>query len=278
VQHPFAALQDEYVRLFRSCRILPGRRAMLESRARVILKHSEEHREEWAQVTEATGVPMLWGLASFERECDCDYSCSPAQGDPWRRVSIHVPLGLGPYKSWGASCVAAYRIDHLEAVGEGNWTWARAAYESEAFNGFGPRNHGRHSGYPWAWTTIYDGGKYVADGKWDSGAYDQQCGTVAMMVALLTLDESLAFADACPIPGFKDVDPVPAPSGVDGGADGTVWLQTTLNRFGTQPPLAVDGNYGRATRRAVRDFQAAHHLVADGLAGPETIAVLKGLS
>ncbi len=179
-------------------------------------------------------MPRLWGLASFERESGSDYSRSPAQGDRWDRASVNVPRGLGPYRCWGDACVAAYRLDRLDAVagsasvppapslpspasGGGEkredaggtpalpgWPWPRACYEGELFNGFGPRAHGRHTGYLWSWTNIYTGGKYVADGKWDPDHVDEQCGMVPMMAALLrlsagrSLDSALALADAPP--------------------------------------------------------------------------------
>jgi hypothetical protein len=178
------------------------------------------------------------------------------------------------------------------------WTWPRACFEGELFNGFGPRAHGRPTGYLWSWTNIYTGGKYVADGKWDPDHVDEQCGMVPMMAALLrlsagrSLDSSLALADAPPwsaAPGSPGVPPAPLPVPtvpppnlpVMFDPKMTAWLQAALNRLNTtegfskDPPLVVDGSYGRHTRRAVTAFQAAHGLVPDGLAGPLTIAEIR---
>ncbi len=59
------------------------------------------------------------------------------------------------------------------------------------------------------------------------------------------------------------------------GADLDVrWLQSALNQV-ANAGLTVDGAAGRATREAVRTFQAAHGLQADGIAGPQTIAALR---
>jgi lysozyme family protein len=310
MQHPFSALAAEYAALLAAMRLDPSREHELAARASAVLELGEHHHDEWAEVTGRTGVPRLWGLASFERESGSDYSRSPAQGDRWDHVSVNVPRGLGPYRSWGEACVAAYRLDRLDEVAGSagvppaaartaaipGWTWPRACYEGELFNGFGPRAHGRHTGYLWSWTNIYDGGKFVADGVWDPARRDEQCGMVPMMAALLQLDASLALADALPahilslpaIPGTspgREAEEVPAPAvPVVFVSHVTTWLQMTLNRLGATedfskyPPLAVDGSYGRVTRRAVAAFQAAHGLTPDGIAGPLTTAAIRRLT
>src|SRR5258707_829746 len=116
MQHPFSALAPEYAALLTAMRVDPAREHELAARAAAVLALSERHRDEWAEVASKTGVPRLWGLASFERESGSDYSRSPAQGDRWDRGSVNVPPGLGPYRRWGDACVAAYRVDRLDEV------------------------------------------------------------------------------------------------------------------------------------------------------------------
>ena len=58
------------------------------------------------------------------------------------------------------------------------------------------------------------------------------------------------------------------------------WVQTAVNAWiaATKPglaPLAVNGDLGPATARAVSAYQAAHHLGVDAIAGPQTCASLK---
>jgi putative chitinase len=53
------------------------------------------------------------------------------------------------------------------------------------------------------------------------------------------------------------------------------WIQEALNDLGAEPKLGVDGRYGPATRRAVKQFQTAAGIAADGIAGPVTKTVLK---
>ena len=55
----------------------------------------------------------------------------------------------------------------------------------------------------------------------------------------------------------------------------TAWLQQALNDLGADPVLDVDGRYGPGTARAVRGFQAAAGLKADGVAGPITLAAIE---
>lgn len=55
-------------------------------------------------------------------------------------------------------------------------------------------------------------------------------------------------------------------------------LQRTLNaRMNPSPCLAIDGEFGPATRRAVQRFQQEHHLVADGIVNRETWKALGDL-
>ena len=285
MSYPYQELEPDYDRLLETCREDLSRKLELEKRVKEILALADKHHDEWTFVTSVTGVPRLWGMASFERECDSDYSRSPAQGDRWDERSVNVPRGLGPYESWAAACIAAYRLDRLDHVGSKNWTWSRACYEGELFNGFGPRARGRRTGYLWSWTNVYDGGKYVRDGVWDPEFRDPQCGMVPLMIALMKLDPTLKLADdpdfapiwATPADGVAPVPRSLAPT--EGHAHDTRWLQETLNRLGADPQLRIDGSYGRATRRAVTAFQARfagpHGLVPDGLAGPATMAQLE---
>ncbi len=50
------------------------------------------------------------------------------------------------------------------------------------------------------------------------------------------------------------------------------WVQETLNKLGAD--IKVDGNYGRATRRAVKEFQQKQGLAVDGWAGMITLAAM----
>ena len=65
--------------------------------------------------------------------------------------------------------------------------------------------------------------------------------------------------------------PIPQPT-LRLGARGSsvVALQQLLAKDGRSPSLTVDGRFGPATDAAVKKFQAAEGLTADGIAGPKT--------
>lgn len=275
MQHPFVQLRLEYEKLL--AQVVVTRPQQVDAVARKLLSYVASGR--YAQVSAETGVPQIWMATSFEREASSNFALSPAQGDPWNRVSIHVPRGLGPFATWAASAKAAYHIDGLDKIGAGNWTMPLAVYYDEAFNGFGPRAHGRHSGYPWAGTNIYNGGKYIADGVWDPNAQDQQLGTVPVMLRMVQLNPSLAIGASAPVvTAAPSIVPAPAPVPLGHGGGGphdAAWIQHALNAAGCDPQLIEDNSYGRVTKRAVMAFQNSRGLEPDGIAGPLTLAALE---
>jgi len=56
---------------------------------------------------------------------------------------------------------------------------------------------------------------------------------------------------------------------------GPAWVQQSLNKLGTEPPLTIDGSLGPITTSAIRAFQRTHDLDADGKLGPLTIAAIE---
>lgn len=54
------------------------------------------------------------------------------------------------------------------------------------------------------------------------------------------------------------------------------WFQETLNLVAGEH-LTVDGDYGTATRAAVKRLQIAHNIHVDGWVGPETLTLLYNL-
>lgn len=277
MQHPFSALQSEYVDLLRSVKIT--RLQSADAAARYIISN----KERYAAVERETDVPVVVLGALHWREASGNFKTNLAQGDPLSWPSTHVPKGRPPLQpgmsfpvTWEYAAIDAVKFDHLDDNSQ-PWSLPYACFKSEAWNGFGPRNHGINTGYLWAGTNQYSGGKYVADGVWNPNVVDAQIGVVPIFLRVAELEPSLALSVpyAATVPLKKAPAPQGAPDGVGGNPDhGTVWLQQSLNSLGFGP-LVVDGNYGRRTREAVRAFQTSKGLEADGFAGPRTMPAIE---
>lgn len=272
MNYPFKALEPEYARLLSVAKITRDGpvRAGVTQILRVL--------PSYIATSTTSNIPAAWIGPTDCREDDCNANCGIGQGDPWRQVSRHVPAGHGPFQSKAAADEFYLHYDHIDTLEPGveEWTLPYACYCWERWNGFGPRAHGRISGYLFACTDVYDtphyggygdGGKYVGDGEWSSTTVDSQPGAVPLYLELIKIRPDLAiksipFVAAAAAPSLV---PAPAPHGLHDART----LQVDLNKI-THAGLKVDGNYGRMTTRAVRNFQATEHLSVDGIAGTDT--------
>lgn len=275
MQHPFSALAPEYAQLLATVNVT--KTDEVDAVARKLLDRN--HRPRLEPVCNATDVPLPLWASLCERESGCRFDRNPAQGDPLSRPSTHVPVGrpkLGAPPNdhfpvtYEYAAIDAINYDHLND-NSAPWTMTYACWKGEAWNGFGPRNHGIHTGYLWGGTNHYTRGKYIADGVWDPSHADVQLGIVPVMLRMIALDQTIAFGPpGLPAPFVVPV-PQPVPIGVGGGEMDTRSIQHALNQLGFGP-LLEDGSYGRRTREAVRAFQRTRGLWTDGLAGPKTHA------
>jgi lysozyme family protein len=260
----FNTLKPEYEQLLSISTINEARHAGCVRDAQRIL----DLKGQYLEVNAQTGIPAVWMMAVGEREAgNLIMQRYFGNGQSLKRATTEVPRGQGPFDSWVAGTLSALRLLKIDRVKD--WTWPLMLYEGEAWNGFGPRIHGLHTGYLWAGTNIYSRGKYVSDGVWNPDAIDSQLGTVALMKTLVALDPTLDIK--APSPAVVVPPPMPAPPSIDYGV---AWVQDALNHA-WDAGLLVDGNLGRRTVYAIAEFQAAHGLVDDGNPGPLTVAAIK---
>lgn len=165
------------------------------------------------QAVEAkTGVPWPVIAVIHERESSQNWNASLAQGDPWNRVSVHVPAGRGPFSSWEAAAVDALALCHPFLAAKKDWSIGATLVNLELYNGAGYVNRGKPSPYLWAGTDQYVSGKYVADGKYDPDKVDPQPGCANLLRKMMELDPTITFgAKIIPMPTPKP-EPKPAPS------------------------------------------------------------------
>ncbi|WP_246739930.1 hypothetical protein [Bradyrhizobium aeschynomenes] len=151
-----------------------------------------------------TGVPWAVIAVIHERESSQSWSRSLAQGDPWDRVSVHVPAGRGPFSSWEEAAIDALVNCAPHAARWRDWTVGGALTLLEQYNGLGYARRGLPSPYVWAGTDQYRAGKYVRDGVYDPQAIDRQPGCAGLLKAMMEIDPTISFAK-----GKEETEPPP---------------------------------------------------------------------
>lgn len=233
----------------------------------------EANKERYEEVSARTNLPPEFIAALHFRESSGDFSTYLHQGDPLGRPAVNHPANIPLFHEWEPAAEHAlndpYRKRIQEDLGIQADTTdlaALAAY-AEYYNGLGYHNKGRTSPYVYAGTDAYTGGKYVADGRYNSRAYDQQPGVVAM-VQVMRGEE---VTDGLPVHEHQLGD-----RHLEFGRQGrdVRSLQMLLLNHGFDPN-GVDGSFGPGTRAAVEAFQEAAGLPVDGMVGEETADALK---
>lgn len=172
-------------------------------------------------VSAKTGVPWAVIAVIHQRECSQDWSGSLAQGDPWNRVSVHVPAGRGPFRSWEEAAVDALVNCAPYAARNKNWSIGRALAKLEQYNGLGYAARGRPSPYIWSGTDQYRSGKYVRDGVYDPNVVDSQPGCAGLLMAMMALDPTITLTGAA-ITVTPNASEKPAAPSIANPANGSI--------------------------------------------------------
>jgi len=222
-----------------------------------------DNRARYEAIQARTGVSWLFIAVSHYRESSQNFSKSLAQGDPWNKVSTHVPAGRGPFTSFEDAAVDALVNCAPYAARNTDWSIARMLSLLEQYNGLSYANAGRPSPYIWSGTDQYSIGKVVVDHGPIEPIVDKQLGCAGLIMTMMNLDSGIKLTNS---PGNEASQPILDAS----------WLQASLNRLGATPPLVVDGIIGAATRTAIRAFQKNRpDLTTNGVANPKTIAAIQ---
>lgn len=163
---------------------------------------SPNAKARYQAVSAKTGVPWAVIAVIHERECSQDWTGSLAQGDPWHRVSVHVPAGRGPFGSWEDAAIDALVHCAPHAASNKDWSIGGTLAKLEEYNGLGYAARGRPSPYIWSGTDQYRSGKYVRDGVYDPVAVDSQPGCAGLLMAMMALDPTIKFAGVT-VPSVK---------------------------------------------------------------------------
>ena len=183
-----AALKAANARRWANARLTRGFSAVATH-----LVSPEAAKSRYRAVSAKTGVPWPFIAVVHERECSQDWTGSLAQGDPWNRVSVHVPAGRGPFKSWEEAAADALANCAPYVASNRDWSIGGALTKLEEYNGLGYAARGAPSPYLWSGTDQYESGKYVRDGVYDPGAVDGQPGCAGLLMAMMALDPTITF-------------------------------------------------------------------------------------
>jgi lysozyme family protein len=239
------------------------------------------HQHRYQAVAEQTGVPAALIAALHYRESSSRFDTYLHQGDPLGQPAIHHPSDIPVFYQWEDAAVHALNSkswlrDEL-GMHAGTTDKASLATFAEAYNGLGYHYRGLTSPYVYAGTDVYKGGRYVADGVFDSSSWDQRPGVMALLVSTEGSTEEVQWT---PSQGDSEswnqvlTGNNTLRDGVRGPAVRLV--QEKLQSMGYR--VAVDGVFGRQTQLAVMAFQTHQQLSVDGRVGPQTAGALDGLT
>lgn len=212
----FKPKRTDYLANFNKLVISPKSVAGAEAAANRILANKSRYQE----VEKNSHVPwFVVGLLHY-RESDFSFTTWLANGDSLKAATHHVPKGLtvpgqkAPYTWEGA----AYASVKQNGMCDGrNWNdFNVVAGSMEAYNGYGYLMRHTQSPYLYSGSNIHEKGKYVADGKYDPNAIDEQLGTLTILKVLVDksngdFDKWFGPKQSCTAP----VEPVVAPVAED---------------------------------------------------------------
>lgn len=145
----------------------------------------ERNRSRYEAIEKSSQVPAGVIFVLHGRESTWDFRTHLHNGDPLTKRTTHVPAGRpksgSPPFSFEFSAADALEYDGLPGK---NWRSLGDGLQAmEAFNGLGVQKY--HSefptGYLWAGSSVYLGGKYVRDGVYDKTAWDKQLGAATIL-------------------------------------------------------------------------------------------------
>lgn len=140
--------------------------------------------ERYQQVSlQCHGFPIDLLFALHYRESSLSFKTCLHNGDKLPGPTTHVPKGRGPFSSWEEAAIDALMLEKYKFPAD--WSFESRLEFAEKYNGIGYRKTSEFSPYVFAGTNFHDEtGKYVADGKYDASAKEQQLGVAAILLAL----------------------------------------------------------------------------------------------
>ena len=204
--YTFAALKNGYANLWRKAEVTST------SAAAKAAKYIVDHRDQYEEAARGIGHEEIWPLvgAIHWRESGGDFGGVLHNGQHiigTNQKTTIVPKGRGPFATWQEAASDALKLQGWDKIDD--WPIERWLYEAEIFNGLGYFSKGVNSPYVWAGTSLQQRGKYVSDGTYSAGTWDQQLGVAAILKAVFDfIPEASPDSD---VPPARPIPPAPTP-------------------------------------------------------------------
>lgn len=267
------SLRQEYDSLFATCELRKERVSAVDG----IVDRAVAARQRYAAVAGAVGCPWYVVSAIHSLEAGQRFDRHLHNGDPLTGRTVRVPAGRplkgAPPFSWEDSARDALTLKRFHEWTD--WSVAGMLFKLEQYNGWGYRRHHPEvlSPYLWSFTSHYNKGKYVADGKFDPNAVSQQCGAAALLrrISERSIDRVGSVEPLPPPPPFPGVVLKRGSRGAE-----VCRIQSRLRELGQVIANVTGCPFGPQTEAAVKRFQAHRRLQVDGKVGRETWEALFG--
>jgi len=173
-------LKQEYIDLYKACKIRPERINEIDQFINIIIQNKEKYKS----VERESNVPWYVIASIHLLEATLSFNTHLHNGDSLNSKTVNVPPGRPPGKApftWEVSAIDALQYDGLSSWN--NWTIEGICYTLEKYNGFGYRTYHPEikTPYLWSFSNNYTKGKYGSDGHFDSGLVSQQCGGMVLL-------------------------------------------------------------------------------------------------
>ncbi|WP_350333278.1 D-Ala-D-Ala carboxypeptidase family metallohydrolase [Coralliovum pocilloporae] len=189
----YGTIAKDYVRIFFGLQIRSSKQAIIKKLADKAIANKARYEA----VGNPLGIPW-WFIAGIHlMESNYNFATHLHNGDRLTARTTRVPAGHpktgSPPFSWEESARDA--MIYKKYNGKSDWSLSRALYRWEKYNGWGYRMKGKPSPYLWSFSSAYEKGKYVADGKYSPTAVSKQCGVAVFLRHLYDAGEATLYTD-----------------------------------------------------------------------------------
>ncbi len=180
----YPSLEGEYQAYFNACKVRPGNEGVV---AYYVKKLNQGHAVYEQVSKDLNNIPWAFIGIIHGMECGFNFAGHLHNGDPLTARTVQVPAGRPvsgtPPFTWRQSAVDALTMKGYHEVTD--WSVPRMLYLLEKYNGFGYRVRHVPTPYLWSFSNLYEKGKFVKDGKFDSNAVSKQCGAALMLKTVM---------------------------------------------------------------------------------------------